>query len=229
MHDDRARCRKAEGGSLAVAFDCLQLRFMNLSNQLTVSRFGMAFVLTIFLTLPIPYGKTIGFFVFVMAAITDYWDGRLARSTGTVTAFGQLMDPLVDKVLICAAFVSFVAIHQIVPAWIVIIILTREFMVTGLRLLAANQGQLIPASRWGKHKTIWQMAVIGVILIGLAGRDDLLPLVLDGEALPAFLNVYYDRYFHYVTFWLSALVAVLTVLSGSVYLWQCRHLVREAK
>jgi len=96
---------------------------MNLSNQLTVSRFGMAFVMSIFLTLPIPFGKTIGLFVFLTAALTDYWDGRLARSMGTVTAFGQLMDPLVDKVLICAAFVSFVAINQIVPAWIVIIIL----------------------------------------------------------------------------------------------------------
>ena len=202
---------------------------MNLSNQLTVSRFGMAFVLTIFLTLPIPFGKTIAFFVFVMAALTDYWDGRLARRTGTVTAFGQLMDPLVDKVLICAAFVSFVAIHQIVPAWIVIIILTREFMVTGLRLLTANQGRVIPASRWGKHKAVWQMGVISIILIGLAARDDLLPLLLKGEALPTFLNLYYDRYFHYITFWLSALVAVLTVFSGRIYLWQCRQLVREAK
>ena len=202
---------------------------MNLSNQLTISRFGMAFVLSIFLTLPIPFGKTIGLFVFLMAVLTDYWDGRLARRTGTVTAFGQLMDPLVDKVLICAAFVSFVAIHQIVPAWIVIIILTREFMVTGLRLLAANQGQVIPASRWGKHKTVWQMVVIGIILIGLAGREDLLPLLLKGESLQTFLNLYYNHYFRYVTFWLSAMVAVLTVLSGSVYLWQCRYLVREAK
>ena len=202
---------------------------MNLSNQLTVSRFGMAFVLTIFLTLPIPFGKTIGLIVFVMAALTDYWDGWLARRMGTVTAFGQLMDPLVDKVLICAAFVSFVAIHQIVPAWIVIIILTREFMVTGLRLLAANQGRVIPASRWGKHKTVWQMMVIGIILIGVAVREDLLPFLLQGEALTAFLEMYYDRCFHYVTFWLSALVAVLTVLSGSLYLWQCRQLVQKAK
>ncbi|MFH1476606.1 MAG: CDP-diacylglycerol--glycerol-3-phosphate 3-phosphatidyltransferase [Verrucomicrobiota bacterium] len=202
---------------------------MNLSNQLTVSRFGMAFILTVFLTLPIPFGKTMGFLVFLLAAFTDYWDGRLARRTGTVTAFGQLMDPLVDKVLICAAFVSFVAIHQIVPAWIVIVILTREFMVTGLRLLAANHGQMIPASRWGKHKTVWQMIVISVIMIGLAAREDLLPLLLQGAELQSFLNLHYDRYFHYVTFWLSALVAVLTVLSGSLYLWQCRHLVREAK
>jgi len=202
---------------------------MNLSNQLTVSRFGMAFVLTIFLTLPIPFGKLIGFFVFVLAALTDYWDGRLARRTGTVTAFGQLMDPLVDKVLICAAFVSFVAIHQIVPAWIVIVILTREFMVTGLRLLASNQGRVIPASRWGKHKAAWQMGVIGIILIGLAVREDLLPVLLQGDSLQTFLNLYFDRYFRYLTFWLSALVAVLTVFSGSIYLWQCRELVRQAK
>ncbi len=185
--------------------------------------------MTIFLTLPIPFGKTAGFLVFVLAALTDYWDGRLARSTGTVTAFGQLMDPLVDKVLICAAFVSFVAIDQIVPAWIVIIILTREFMVTGLRLLATNRGQVIPASRWGKHKALWQMLVIGLILIGLAVREDLLPLMMEGKALTTFLNQHYNSYFHYATFWLSALVAFLTVFSGSIYLWQCRQLVREAK
>ncbi|MBI2438601.1 MAG: CDP-diacylglycerol--glycerol-3-phosphate 3-phosphatidyltransferase [Lentisphaerae bacterium] len=209
---------------------------MNLSNQLTISRFGMAFVMALFLTLPLPYGKTIALFVFLLAALTDFWDGRLARRRGTVTAFGQLMDPLVDKVLICAAFISFVAIHQIVPAWIVIIILTREFMVTGLRLLAANHGHVIPASRWGKHKTVWQMVVIILILIGLAGREDLLPLLLPGATpalsgvnLQTFLDSYYDRYFRYATFWLSALAAFFTVVSGSLYLWQCRRLVLEAK
>jgi len=202
---------------------------MNLSNQLTISRFGMAFILSIFLTLPIPFGKTIGLFVFLMAVLTDFWDGRLARRTDTITAFGELMDPLVDKVLICAAFISFVAIHQIVPAWIVIIILAREFMVTGLRLLAANQGQVISASRWGKHKTVWQMVVISIIIAGLACREDWLPFLLKGETLQAFLDLYYDKYFRYATFWLSAMVAGLTVLSGSMYLWQCRRLVKAAK
>lgn len=201
---------------------------MNLPNQLTISRFGMAFIMALFLTLPVPYGKTIGLFVFLLAALTDFWDGRLARRRDTVTAFGQLMDPLVDKVLICAAFISFVAIHQIVPAWIVIIILTREFMVTGLRLLAASQGRVIPASRWGKHKTVWQMVVIILILIGLAGREDFLPFLLTGAALQTFLDKY-NHYFRYVTFWLSALAAFFTVASGSLYLWQCRRLIREAR
>jgi CDP-diacylglycerol---glycerol-3-phosphate 3-phosphatidyltransferase len=188
----------------------------------------MAFVMSLFLTLPIPFGKTIGLVVFILAAVTDFLDGHLARRMSTVTAFGQLMDPLVDKVLIGAAFISFVAMHQIVPAWIVIIILTREFMVTGLRLLAANRGQIIPASRWGKHKAAWQMVIIIVILIGCSLREDLLPLWLHGDALETFLDVY-NRYFRYVTFWLSAIVAVFTVISGTIYFWQCRHLVRDAR
>ncbi|MBI2441670.1 MAG: CDP-diacylglycerol--glycerol-3-phosphate 3-phosphatidyltransferase [Lentisphaerae bacterium] len=213
---------------------------MNLSNQLTVSRFGMAFVMALFLTLPLPWGKTSALLVFLLAALTDFWDGRLARQRGAVTAFGQLMDPLVDKVLICAAFISFVAIHHpgsaggfagagIVPAWIVIIILTREFMVTGLRLLAANHGRVIPASRWGKHKTVWQMVVIVLILIGLAGREELLPRLLSGANLQTFLDSFYDPYFRCLTFWLSALAAFFTVVSGSLYLWHCRNLIREAK
>jgi len=200
---------------------------MNVSNQLTLSRFGLSFMLSLFLTLPIPFGKTIGLFVFVLAALTDYWDGCLARRMGTITAFGQLMDPLVDKVLICSAFISFVANEEIVPAWIVIIILTREFMVTGLRLLAASQGVVMAAGRWGKHKTVWQMIVISVILVGLAGREDLLPL-LWGGAPASFLEAY-SRWFGHATFWLSALVAVLTVVSGTLYAWQYRSLIREAK
>ena len=200
---------------------------MNLSNQLTLSRLAMALVMSVFLTLPIPFGKTIGLGIFLVAALTDFWDGRLARRSGTVTAFGQLMDPLVDKVLVCSAFVSFVANNQIVPAWIVIIILTREFIVTGVRLLAANQGRVVPVSRWGKHKTLWQMIVITLIIAGLAGREDLLPFFLQTGNVQEFRDVYYDRYFGYLTLWLSAMVAVFTLFSGTLYLWQFRKVISE--
>lgn len=198
---------------------------MNLSNKLTVSRFGMAFVMVIFLTFPIPFGKTFALLFFVLAALTDYWDGKLARSCHGVTAFGQFMDPLADKTLVCAAFISFVTADQIVPAWIVIIIVTREFMVTGLRLLAANQGRIIPAGRWGKHKAIWQVVVIITIIFGEAVREDLLPLIFNREALARFLTSYYDPYFGYLTFMISAFVAVLTVVSGTIYFWRYRNLV----
>lgn len=198
---------------------------MKLPNVLTISRLVMAFIMTIFLTAPLPFGKTLGLLVFLLAALTDYWDGRLARRSQGITAFGQLMDPLADKVLVCAAFICFAAMNQIVPAWIVVVIIAREFMVTGLRLLAAGQGQIISADRWGKHKTAWQIAVIGIILLGVALRDDILPRCLPPATLKGFLNHYFTPVFDWVTLGIAVLVAVLTVVSGTIYFWRFKGLV----
>lgn len=201
---------------------------MTLSNRLTLSRFVLAFVMTMFLTVPgIPFGKTFGLLVFLVAALTDYWDGRLARENSNITAFGQLMDPLADKVLVCAAFVSFVSWNQIVPSWIVVTILTREFLVTGLRLIAANRGIVLPADRWGKHKTIWQIIVIIAIIFGKACRDDLLPALLNEKDLVLFLSAYYDKIFDVLTYILSAMAALLTLISGTIYFIHNRKLVME--
>lgn len=198
---------------------------MNASNKLTLSRFGMAFLIVAFFTFPIPFGKTLALLTFVTAALTDYLDGHLARNRCGVTVFGQFMDPLADKTLVCAAFISFVAADQIVPAWIVTIIVAREFIVTGLRLIAAREGQVIPAGRWGKHKTLWQVFVIVAVLSGKSVRDDFLPLVLNPETLEYFLSAYFNQYFGYATFLISALVAALTVISGTLYFWHFRTLV----
>lgn len=196
---------------------------MNISNKLTLSRLVLAFVMTFFLSFPvIPFGKTLALITFVVAAITDYWDGRLARNDCGITVFGQLMDPLADKVIVCAAFISFVSIAQIVPAWIVVIIITRELLVTGLRILAANRGQIIPAGSVGKQKTIWQIIAIITIILGMAVREDILPLLLTPQALGDFLTQYYNRYFSCVTHAISGLVAVVTVVSGWLYFRQCK-------
>ena len=200
---------------------------MNLPNQLTLSRIGLTFLMVLLLTSSVPYGKTAALLVFVLAGITDYCDGRLARARNKVSAFGQLMDPLADKILVCAAFVSFVAIHQIVPAWIVIAIISREFLITGLRLLAAREGRVLSAGKWGKHKMIWQTVAIATILAGLALQEELLPLVLGGQALATALQAF-SRYFSTVCFAVSGLVAVLTVVSGAVYMWQSRDLFRDS-
>ncbi len=196
---------------------------MNLANILTLSRLAAGLVLPCFLLFPVPFGKTIGLFVFLAAALTDYWDGRLARGRQGITVFGQLIDPLADKVLISSAFICLVALDQIVPAWIVIIIIAREFMVTGLRLLAASREKIIPAGRWGKHKTIWQIVVIAAIVFGLALREDLLPLALNGDALYDFLANFYNPLLNEVTVVLAGLAALLTVVSGTVYFWQCKE------
>jgi CDP-diacylglycerol--glycerol-3-phosphate 3-phosphatidyltransferase len=202
---------------------------MNLPNILTVSRLVLAFVMMVLLTTKrVPYANTMALIVFVIAGITDYLDGHIARRRNLVTAFGKLMDPLTDKVMVCAAFVSFVEIHykvprlgfvSLVPAWIAVVIISREFLVTGLRLLAASKGHIIPAGTWGKHKTVWQIVAINVILLGLAVRNDLLRSMTVQQ-----LNDY-DFAFHWIAFGVSFAVALVTVASGLMYFTQHRELI----
>lgn len=199
---------------------------MKAANQITLFRLFLAFVLPFCLMSTMPFGKTAGLALFILAALTDYWDGVIARRDGSITIFGKLMDPLADKVLICSAFICFAAQNQIVPAWIVVIIMAREFMVTGIRLLATSQGLVVEAGRWGKHKTAWQIVVIIIIITGEAIRDDFLPMVIEQPNLDILLNKY-NACFGYLTYWISALVAVLTVISGTIYFWQCRKLVMK--
>lgn len=195
---------------------------MNLPNKLTVGRIGLAAVMTVFLSLvSVPFFTSAALVVFVIAAITDYWDGRLAREGGRVTAFGQLMDPLADKILVSAAFVCLVALDRVVPAWIVIMIIGREFAVTGLRLLAAREGRIIEAGLWGKHKTIWQLVVIITALAGLALRNDILPFLITGVDAAVAMDVY-ERWFRLIIFALSLVAAALTLISGFIYLRENR-------
>ncbi len=186
----------------------------------------MALGITLCLSFPLPYGKTVALLLFILAALTDYWDGRLARNVYGVTVFGKLMDPLTDKILVCSAFICFTALDQIVPAIITVIIIAREFLVTGLRLLAASQGHIIAAESWGKHKTIWQIVVIIAIMLGLALRDEILPLCIKVKHLQAF-NKHFDIWFPYAIKTSVCLVAVLTVVSGSLYFWKNRKLVMK--
>ncbi len=133
-------------------------------NILTLSRFGMALFLMVCLSVSFPGASTFAFIIFILAALTDALDGHLARNVYGCTDFGALMDPLADKVLTAAAFIGFVELG-VMPAWMVSLILAREFMVTGLRLLAADKGIVLAASSWGKQKTIWQMVYIIVVLL----------------------------------------------------------------
>lgn len=201
---------------------------MNIPNGLTLSRIGASVVLLLLLAIPIPYGKSLAFVVFILASLTDYLDGYLARNVYGITAFGKLMDPLADKIVTCVAFVSFVDIQlpnypgvALLPAWIVVCIISREFLVTGLRLLAAGSGKLISAGQWGKHKTAWQMIAITTILLGLAIRDDIL------GASCTFLTSY-DFAFHWIALGLGGAVAVITLLSGYMYFRENFDMIRES-
>jgi CDP-diacylglycerol--glycerol-3-phosphate 3-phosphatidyltransferase len=200
---------------------------MNLPNRLTTARIGLALLMTVFLLTGLPFGKTLALATFAVAGLTDYWDGRLARRQGMLSAFGQLMDPLADKILVGAAFVCFVALDQIVPAWIVIVIISREFMITGLRLLGANKGRVLSAGYWGKHKMIWQIVLIVFVLAGLAVRDEILPLLLLHRVRLEQARQMIQSYFPPLALALAILVAALTLFSGLVYLWQHRDLIRE--
>lgn len=195
---------------------------MNLPNQLTVTRIGLTGLMAICLTVPsIPFGKTLALFIFMVAGLTDYLDGKLARSRNLISAFGQLMDPVADKILVCAAFVSFVALNQIVPAWMVIVIISREFVVTGVRLLAVRGGTLVPAGSWGKQKMIWQAILIVTVLLGLSLRDELFPALLTVEWQTRMYEVF-NPCFKWGVWGFALAVTLLTLISGLKYLWDHR-------
>ncbi len=143
---------------------------MNIPNQLTLLRIVLSFVLIACLLLSGLNFKIAAVVVFALAALTDLWDGKLAREKGLVTDFGILMDPIADKVLVLGSFVALIQL-AIVPAWMVVIIATREFLITGVRLFAMGRGQVLAAERSGKHKTVTQMAAIALALIYLVLRE----------------------------------------------------------
>ena len=138
---------------------------MNLANKLTLLRiFLVPVFLIFFLVEGIDYGTIVATIVFIVASITDQLEGHIARSRNQITTFGKFMDPLADKLLVTAVFVCLVQIGMI-PAWAVIIILSREFAVSGLRSIAASNGLVIAASWWGKIKTVTQMLAILLFLL----------------------------------------------------------------
>ncbi|MBQ8504080.1 MAG: CDP-diacylglycerol--glycerol-3-phosphate 3-phosphatidyltransferase [Clostridia bacterium] len=140
---------------------------MNIANKLTVFRvilvpFFVVFMLTSFT----PYNRWIAFGIFCLATATDKLDGTIARKYNMITDFGKFMDPIADKLLVCSALICLTSLGEI-PAWIVIIIIGREFAISGIRLVAADNGVTIAATWWGKSKTISQMAMIIIMLMNI--------------------------------------------------------------
>ncbi len=137
---------------------------MNTANKLTMARVVMipVFLAVLYLVAP-PYNNYIALVIFMLASITDFIDGYVARHYDQVTDFGKFMDPLADKLLVCSGLICFTGLGQL-PAWIVIIIISREFIISGFRLVASDNGIVIAASYWGKFKTASQM-IMSVLLI----------------------------------------------------------------
>ena len=144
---------------------------MNLPNKLTVVRMIMIVPFVIFMLnagIAGDASKWIAVSIFIVASLTDLLDGKIARKYNLVTNFGKFMDPLADKLLVCSAMICLVEMGKL-PAWIVIIIISREFIISGFRLVASDNGIVIAASYWGKFKTTFQMLMVIFLIIDLGG------------------------------------------------------------
>jgi len=189
---------------------------MNLPNKLTSVRMVMAFAFLAALVSGMPYGRTIALFLFIIAGTTDALDGYYARKYNLLTDFGKLMDPLADKILISAAFISFVELPETrIPAWIAVVVVAREFAVTGLRLLAASKGTVIGAHRWGRNKMVSQ-ALTTVVVLCFLSLNELLPSAMkDVMKLPFSITL---NVLMYVTL-------TVTAVTGMVFLFRHRGLI----
>lgn len=152
---------------------------MNTPNKLTVARMIMVPFLVVFLLTG--WGgeanRYIALIIFAAASITDWFDGYLARKNNLVTNFGKFMDPLADKLLVCSAMICMIELGRL-PAWFVIIIIGREFIISGFRLVAADNDIVIAASYWGKFKTVSQMFMLILLIADLGGAFNMIAQVL---------------------------------------------------
>lgn len=157
---------------------------MNLPNKLTVLRVIMVPFFVFFMLSDVAgsAGKWIALVLFCLASLTDMLDGKIARARGLVTNFGKFMDPLADKLLVCSAMICLIPLGKL-SAWFVIIIIAREFIISGFRLVASDNGIVIAASYWGKFKTVSQMFMVIVMIADLGGVFDLIGTVLMWIAL----------------------------------------------
>jgi len=195
---------------------------VNLPNAITVSRLILTAAFIIFVAWESTWGHVTALILFIVAAASDFLDGWLARKLNLVTPLGKLLDPLADKILVCAAFV-FLTAKGICPVWVTALIIGREFLVTGLRQIAIEAGQVLAADRLGKWKTTFQLTYLisGLIWLTLETM----------EHIPSSLT-----FFHTLTkpwgdgAWLMpislSIAVALTVISGWNYVWSSRYLLK---
>lgn len=195
---------------------------INLPNRLTLIRVGLVPLFLLLLSFDNVYTHLLALLTFVGAAITDYYDGKIARERCQETDFGRLMDPMADKILICAAFIYFVESYPRIPAWIVTIIIAREFAVSGIRMLAASKGKIVVADKTGKLKTISQLTAIITIL-------HIIAYIKLSEAVPAI------SYWNVIEGWVQILIyalvgftLIMSVVSGYNYLRANKRLFLES-
>ena len=181
---------------------------MNLPNKLTMLRVILIpFFVFFLLTDLVPYTHLIALLIFIAASLTDLADGKIARKYNLITNFGKFMDPLADKLLVCSAMICLIPLKQL-AAWVVVIIIAREFIISGFRLIASDNGVVIAASYWGKFKTTFQMAMVIVLILELD-----------------FPNVFF-RWLGVILTWVAL---ALTVISLIDYIAKNKDVLKEQK
>ena len=173
---------------------------MNLPNQLTIFR---CILIVPFVILLMNGFDLISLAIFIIASLTDLADGKIARKYNLVTNFGKFMDPLADKLLVCSALIILIQLGRI-PSWVVLIIIAREFIITGFRTVASDKGVVIAASKWGKYKTTFQMIMVCLMLANFA-----------------FLQIVTN-----IVMWIAL---ALTVISLVDYLWKNKNVLSDVK
>lgn len=194
---------------------------MNLANKLTLLRILLVPIFLIFITVEfIPYGTVIATGIFIVAALTDKLDGYIARSRNQITRFGKFMDPLADKLLVTAALVSLVEFH-IISGWVAMIIIAREFAVTGLRAIAASEGLVIAASGWGKAKTAIQIVAIIFALLNLNNNYINFASYFGLSDISLFMNI--------TTQVTMGIAIIITIISGVDYFVKNKEVIKLDK
>lgn len=198
------------------------LKKMNLPNKLTLLRIALVPFIVACMLIDFPLNYFVAGLLFGAAAITDAFDGNIARKNNLITDFGKFADPLADKILVISVLICFLnkglGLYGIVP---VIIILFREFTVTSIRLVAAANGKVIAANVWGKFKTIAQITVIGIIYAFWALIDFLTIFGVNLSQSPL------ESYFIFISNILIWIVTVITIISGVIYLIDNKEVISD--
>ncbi len=204
---------------------------MNLPNKLVVCRLALVPVFLIFTVIDTVETRIFALVIFIVASLTDFYDGYFARKYGEITNFGKLMDPLADKFLISAALICFVGMNELrVPAWMVVLVIGREFLITGFRLLALTRGEVISADRLGKFKTTSQITAIVWILIVLCVNSYLHRYYfLEPQDLLNYSGWYYwsGNFLIWSSYWMVFIATIFTLLSGFQFYYRNRKLIAE--
>lgn len=204
---------------------------MNLPNRLTVARLLSVPFFMLFTYIDNVYARMGALLIFIGAGVTDLVDGYIARKRNLVTNLGVFLDPLADKLIITAAFILFVEIRDLhIPSWMVVAIVGREFLITGLRGVAASRGTMVPADAGGKFKTAVQNTAIITILSTLiitSGWERFWFLTVEGLYARAGWRGDLARVVEWIPYWMVFAATAISIVSGVSYLWRHRQLLRE--